>query len=84
MKEQLEKFSELKKKNTAVLQKLKQELVIERKKRNGDENGIEHLLYKVLEAHNIKKQHFHRGAMKGVCSRRLLDNVESIFEEIKN
>ena len=36
----------------------------------------------MLEAHNIKKQHFHGGAMNGVCSRHLLDNVESIFEEI--
>ena len=49
--------------------------------RNVDENGIEHLLYKVLEVHNIKKQYFHGGAMNGVCSRRLLDNVESISEE---
>ena len=65
-----------------MLQTLKQELVTETKKRSGDENGIEHLLHEVLEAHNIKKQHFHGGAMNRVCSRRLLDNFESIFEEI--
>ena len=37
----------------------------------------------ILDEVNIKKQHFHGGAMNGVCCRRLLDNVEALFEDIR-
>ena len=53
-----------------------------KQQRTGDEEGIENLLFEILEKHNIKKQSFHGGAMNGVCSRRLLDNIDSIFGEI--
>ena len=45
-------------------------------------NSIENLLYKILEDHNIKEQHFHGGAMNRVCNRSLLDNTDSIFNDI--
>ena len=38
----------------------------------------------MLDKFKIKKQHFHGGAMNGVCCRRLLDNVDSIFEKIRS
>ena len=75
-------YSEEKKNKTSEMKQYKKELEVERKKRNGNENGIENLLYKILEDHNIKKQHFHGGAMNGVCARRLLDNVDPIFERM--
>ena len=55
----------------------------QKEKGKGDENRIENLLYIILEGQNIKKEHFHRGSMNDVCSRCLLDNVESIFKEIR-
>ena len=79
----LRTITDRKKKNSAELRQLKDELVRERKLRNGDENGMENLLLKVLEKQKIKKQHFHGGAMNGVCCRRLLDNVDAIFEDIE-
>ena len=51
--------------------------------RNGNAKGTENLLYEILEEYNIKKQNFHGGAMNGVCSRRLLDNVDPIFDKIR-
>ena len=44
--------------------------------------SIDNLLFDILEASNIKKQHFHGGAMNGVCCRRLLDEVDVVFGKI--
>ena len=63
---------------------MKRQLVEERSKRSGDITGLDNLLYHILDQKKIKKQHFHGGAMNGVCCRRLLDNVKEIFDEIKN
>ena len=61
---------------------MKLKLEGEQNKRSGNINGIENLLLGFLESRNIKKQHFHGGSMNGVCCRRLLDNVDGIFEDI--
>ena len=65
------------------MKKLKVKLANEQLKRNGNVDGMSHLLYNILEESKIKKQHFHGGAMNGVCCRRLLDNLDVIFEKIK-
>ena len=51
-------------------------------KQNGNEVSIEHLLGLILESFNINKQKFHGQTMNGVCCRRLLDNVDEIFDQI--
>ena len=76
----LKTFKEKKTKKNAELRKLKSELKCEQEKRKGDSFGIENLLNLVLENVKIKKQHFHGGSMNGVCCRRLLDNIDQIFE----
>ena len=78
----IRQYAENKKKILAELKKYKALLAEEKKKRSGEETSMDNLLYQILEEHNIKRQHFHGGAMNGVCSRRLLDNTESIFEKI--
>ena len=75
-------MSGLKKKKLAKLRLVKGEIENERKARKGDEGSVEDLLLGILESFNIKKQHFHGGAMNGVCCRRLLDNVDEVFERI--
>ena len=75
-------LSGLKKKKLAKLRLVKGDIDIERKKRKGDEGSIEDLLDNILESCTIKKQHFHGGAMNGVCCQRLLDNVDEIFKRI--
>ena len=73
-----------KKKNcNQELRKLKLDFKKEQQKRSNDSNGLEYLLHEILEDFHIQKQHFHGGAMNGVCCRRLLDNVDSIFVRIK-
>ena len=42
------------------------------------------ITYDILNKYNIKKQSFHGGAMNGVCSCRLLDNIDPILEKIRN
>ena len=54
----------------------------EKELRKGDEESLENLLHCILENSNIKKQHFHGGSMNGVCCRRFLDNIDTIFKEI--
>ena len=54
------------------------------KARNGNKNGTSNLHFKILQEHNIKKQHFHGGIMNGVCDRWLMDNVDPIFHKIWN
>ena len=78
----LKQVSGLKKKKLAKLRLVKGEIENERKARKGDEGSVEDLLLGILESFNIKKQHFHGGAMNGVCCRRLLDNVDEVFERI--
>ena len=70
MKKSLKKLQEEKKQVMSLVRRLKEMLLAEKKKRNGNETGLDNLLYKVLEKYNIKKQHFHGGAMNGVCCRR--------------
>ena len=55
----------------------------EQQKRSNENNTLEDSLYSILEGCKIQKQHFHGGAMNGVCCRRLLDNVETIFKKIR-
>ena len=59
-------------------------LELEQQKRAGNVNGIDNLLLGFVEERKIKKQHFHGGSMNGVCCRRLLDNVDVIFENIQS
>ena len=79
----IRQYTDMKKKKTAELKQHKIELAKEKKARNGDKNRTENLLYNILDEHNIKKQHFHGGAMNGVCSRRLLDNIDPIFDKVR-
>ena len=51
-------------------------------KRKGDATGIDNLLFLILEESKIKKQHFHGGSMNGVCCRRLLDSIDTIFDKV--
>ena len=83
-KEMLTKLAKSKKEETKKLRDLKILLEAEKKKRLGDEISIENSLFCILESSNIKKQHFHGGAMNGVCCRRLLDNTKVIFEKVIN
>lgn len=55
----------------------------EKKKRLGDENGMDNLLFIILECSKINRQSFHGGAMNGVSCRRLLDHIEDIFTQIR-
>ena len=64
------------------LREVKVGISTERKRQVGDEGGIENLLFDILDKYNIKRQSFHGGAMNVVCCRRLLDNIDKIFEEI--
>ena len=61
---------------------VKKSIEIEKSKRSDDESRIENLLFVFLEEYKIKKQHFHGGAMNGVCCRRFLDNVDGIFNKV--
>ena len=61
----------------------KVKLDAERKKRGTSDESLENLLYCILEDSKIQKQHFHGGAMNGVCCRRFLDNLDVIFPKIK-
>ena len=70
-------------KKLVKLRKVNSELKKQQMKRENDEVGIENLLYTILEESHIQKQHFHGGAMNGVCCRRLLDNLEVIFPKIR-
>ena len=76
-------MKEKRKKANVELRELKNILASEKKKRSGNADSMENLLYIILEESNIKKQHFHGGAMNGVCCRRLLDNTELIFGKIE-
>ena len=64
------------------LKKLKADLMSEQLKRKGDATGIDNLLFLILEESKIKKQHFHGGSMNGVCCRRLLDSIDTIFDKV--
>ena len=83
LRNDISKQKQMKSKNNKELRTLKRQLVEERSKRSGDITGLDNLLYNILDQKKIKKQHFHGGAMNGVCCRRLLDNVKEIFNEIK-
>ena len=72
-----------KKKNNHELRSVKASLKNEQEKRGHSDNTLENLLYLILEESQIQKQHFHGGAMNGVCCRRLLDNLDTIFPKIK-
>lgn len=65
------------------MRKLRLNLKKEQQKRSNENNTLEDSLYSILEGCKIQKQHFHGGAMNGVCCRRLLDNVETIFKKIR-
>ena len=80
----LKTLSGQKKKESKKLKTVKLKLELEQQKRAGNVNGIDNLLLGFLEERNIKKQHFHGGSMNGVCCRRLLDNVDVIFENIQS
>ena len=82
-KVELKKNKELKARKKTEKRKWNVQIGVEKQKRKGDELGIEHLLYNILEHFNIKKQHFHGGAMNGVCCRRLLENLDEIFVKIE-
>ena len=81
-RDRIKKIKESKTKQNKELRQLKTNLVSEREKRKGNAMGIENLLYLILDESTIKKQHFHGGAMNGVCCRRLLDNLDIVFEKI--
>ena len=80
---EIKKITEKKKNFNQQLRKLKLDLKKEQQKRINDSNGLEYLLHDILEEFHIQKQHFHGGAMNGVCCRRLLDNIDLIFVRIK-
>ena len=79
----LKKLNESKKEKTSELRNINSKLKVEQQKRLNDEEGMENLLYNILEDSHIQKQHFHGGAMNGVCCRRLLDNLDIIFPKIR-
>ena len=60
---EIKRLIEKRKKKMKDLREVKLKLEDERKKRAGDEKGIEHLLFDILEKHQIKRQSFHGGAM---------------------
>ena len=60
----------------------KSQLAQEKKKRIGNEDGIDNLIFGILEKAKIHRQSFHGGAMNGVSCRRLLDNIDNIFGSI--
>ena len=80
---ELKRLQEVKKQKSCELRLVITKLKTEQQKRENDAHGMEHLLYNILEESHIQKQHFHGGAMNGVCCRRLLDNVEVIFSKIR-
>ena len=71
-----------KRKLTSEKRSVKGSIEEEKNKRSDNEENIENLLHVILDQCKIKKQHFHGGSMNGVCCRRLLDNVEVIFEKV--
>ena len=71
-----------KRKENNNLRLVKSNIEKEKQKRSGNEMSIDNLLYDILTKSNIKRQQFHGGTMNGVCCRRLLDNVDVIFEKI--
>ena len=71
-----------KRKENNNLRLVKSNIEKEKQKRSGNEISIDNLLYDILTKSNIKRQQFHGGTMNGVCCRRLLDNVDVIFEKI--
>ena len=80
---ELKRLQEIKKQKSGELKSVSMKLKIEQQKRKHYDNGMENLLYNILEESHIQKQHFHGGAMNGVCCRRLLGNVEVIFSKIR-
>ena len=83
MCDSLKRLEDERKLNNNLLKEYKKLLAEEKKKRNGNENGIENLLYEILERSKIRKQSFHGGAMNGVLCRRLLDNLDVIFPSVR-
>ena len=79
----LKELKEKKKECNKILREAKSNLKAEREKRDGDEMSIEQIMYDILEESKIKKQYFHGGTLNGVSCRRLLDNVDPIFQKIK-
>ena len=56
-----------------------------RKKRIGDRDGLDTVINRIMkEIAGIIPQAFHGGSLNGVDCRRFLDNVEEIFELIKD
>ena len=80
----LKKLEEKKRSKNQLLKTRKKQLSEMKKKRIGDEKGIEYLLYEILEQSKIRKQAFHGGAMNGVACRRLLDDIEIIFPKVRD
>ena len=72
-------FADMKIKKLVEVRPYKSELLKEKTLRYGNDNTVDNLLCKKLEEHNTIKQHFHGDDMNGVCSRRLLDNIDHIF-----
>ena len=64
---ELKRLQEIKKQKSGELKSVSMKLKIEQKKRKNYDNGMENLLYNILEESHIQKQHFHGGAMNGVC-----------------
>ena len=81
--ELLKKLEEEKKAYKGLLKANATLLASERKKRLGNENGIENLLFDILETSRIKKQSFHGGAINRVSCRCLLDRIDDIFPKIR-
>ena len=52
-------------------------------RREGNEDGLDTKLEKLLEQQcKIYVQSFHGGEMNGVCCRRLLDNIDTVIENV--
>ena len=79
----LKSIASMNRKKMDKLRTVKSKLINAKNERLGDDDSLANLLMNILEKVNIKKQAFHGGAMNGVCCRRLLDNIDTIFEEIR-
>ena len=82
--ENLKLLNNNKKKINEKVKKIRIDIEIEKKKRANEEDAVKNLLYQVLESVKIQKQHFHGGAMNGVCCRHFLDNIDLIFAQIRS
>ena len=65
------------------MEQVRESLSNERSKRGENAHSFENLLQNILNQIGVKKQHFHGGSMNGVCCKRLLDNVVTIFNKIR-